>query len=394
VIWLNNANLDINYFSLHGSVALIEGCIGLLLMASVIGYGIRKLPVPSLNELKTEALKLNAGKILTLYLISTLFLNGLGYALGGVAGLDQVLGTLGSLKWLFFIVYGYVSWARKKWLLLSLIIIFEFSTGLFSYFSTFKEVLLFTIILALTFVRRVSVKQFIVGMLIVTGLTAFFLTWTAIKGEYRAYLNKGTRQQVISVSRSEAFGKIQEELGNLNWDEYQQALNMLLYRVQYVQHLQLTMDRVPGVLPYEYGNLWKDNITFVLTPRILWPDKPVYEATVKTNKYTGKSYAGLKMGSSFSLGYFADSYIDFGFVGMFIPLALIAFYVLTIYRTFYNFKGLNLLFRYGVVNLVIYEFSDFESDGLFLFGRLTLMFLVFWLLCKFAFPPLQRWVYK
>jgi hypothetical protein len=105
-------------------------------------------------------------------------------------------------------------------------------------------------------------------------------------------------------------------------------------------------------------------------------------------------YAGLKMGSSFSLGYFADSYIDFGFIGMFIPLALIGLYVLAIYRTFYKFKGLNLLFRYAVVNLVVYEYSDFESDGLFLFGRLTLFFLVFWLLCKFAFPALQRWLYK
>ena len=44
-------------------------------------------------------------------------------------------------------------------------------------------------------------------------------------------------------------------------------------------------------------------------PRLLFPNKPIYQATIKTNKFTGKSYAGMEEGASFSLGYFADSYV-------------------------------------------------------------------------------------
>ena len=154
------------------------------------------------------------------------------------------------------------------------------------------------------------------------------------------------------------------------------------------------MDRVPDILPYEFGGLWWDNISFVLEPRLFFPDKPRYEATQKTTKYTGISYAGYKQGASFSLGYFADSFIDFGYSGMFIPLAIIALFVGLIYRSFYKLTKLNILFRFALINIVLYEFISFESDGLFLFGRLLLMFLVFYTLGRVVLPILQRWLYK
>jgi hypothetical protein len=171
-------------------------------------------------------------------------------------------------------------------------------------------------------------------------------------------------------------------------------MTAFLYRVQYTYHLAKTMDRVPDVLPHEFGDLWWSNITFVLEPRLFFPDKPRFEATQKTTKYTGIHYAGFKEGSSFSLGYFADSYIDFGYFGMLFPLAVIALFVGFIYRRFYGLKKLNILFRFALLNIVLYEFISFESDGLFLFGRLLLMFLVFYILALTVLPLLQRWLYK
>ena len=394
VIWMVNGDRPIDYLSPHAGIAITLACLGLIIIAATIAQGIRKLPVPTLAYILEEAMRLNEKKVFMLYAISTLFLGSLGYALAGVGGLSQIILTLGSFKWIFFFVYGYISLAKKKRLLLIVIILFEFVTGIFSYFSSFKEVFFFTIILSLTFIRKVSFKQAIYGVVIVSGLSFFFLTWTAVKGEYRSYLNQGTRQQVIVVSRSDAFNKLGDQLSALKWEDYQFSINALLYRVQYILHLTYTMDRVPEVLPHEYGRIWWENVSFVLVPRLIWPDKPIYEATVKTNKYTGKSYAGFKQGSSFSLGYFADSYIDFGYVGMFFPLVLVGLFVVLIYRTLYRRKNINILFRYAAINLVLYEYTAFETDGLMLFGRLLLMFLVFYALCKFVFPSLQRWLYK
>ena len=133
---------------------------------------------------------------------------------------------------------------------------------------------------------------------------------------------------------------------------------------------------------------------FVIEPRLFFPDKPVYEATVKTNKYTGFNYSGLKQGSSFSLGYFADSYIDFGYVGMFLPLILIGLFIVFIYRVLYGFSKIILLLRFAVINVALYDFGAFESDGLFLIGRLLLLFLVYWFISKFVLSRLQNWLYK
>jgi len=225
-------------------------------------------------------------------------------------------------------------------------------------------------------------------------LVFIFIGWTAIKSDYRNYLNQGKGQQVVEVSRSEALSKIGEKVSTLTWDDLQFASYMLMYRLQYILHLGKSMDRVPDVLPYEDGNLWWENITYVLEPRLLFPNKPIYDATIKTVKYTGIRYSGRKAGSSFSLGYFADSYIDFGFTGMFFPLAIIGLVLGGIYRLFMRMKNISVLFRYTIVNVVFYEFSVFEADGLYLFGRLVLLTLVYFILAKTVFPRLQSWLYK
>jgi hypothetical protein len=318
-----------------------------------------------------------------------------GLALGNSSGFAQVLVTFVSFKWIFFVIYGYIVVTGKgnKFIFVG-IILFEFFSGLYSYFSSFKEVLFYSIILALPFIKKVSFRQLIATTLISTSLLLLLLTWTIIKGKYREFLNQGTRKQVVSVSKSDALSEIQDQLSNLKWEKYQEASNVFLYRTQYILHLSRTMDRVPSVLPHEYGNLWMSNVLYVITPRMFNPDKPVYQATVKTNKYTGSRYAGFKQGASFSLGYFADSYVDFGHVLMYVPLLLIASFVSFIYLFLFRMKKLNLIFRIAIINVVLYNFIAFEADGTFLFGRLLTTFLTMWIFGHLVFPFLQRIAYK
>jgi hypothetical protein len=395
VLWMNNNNADIDRLSKHGGAAVSIACLGLIVIAAIISLGLKTLKMPSREQFYHQAKLINEKKILLLYVVSTVFLGGLGIAFGSNPGLFQILSTLATLKWVFFMVFGYVAWINKKnRLLLIIIIILEFTTALYSYFSSFKEVIFYTIMVALSFIVRVTFRQLIYGLVIVTSLFFLLLTWTAIKSDYRKFLNKGTKQQVIEVSREEAFSKLGEKVSSLSWVQYQQVLDVFLYRAQYILHLAKTMDRVPAIIPHQNGQIWSDNVMFVIEPRLFFPDKPIYEATVKTNKYTGFNYSGLKQGSSFSLGYFADSYIDFGYVGMFLPLILIGLFIVFIYRVLYGFSKINLLLRFAVINVALYDFGAFESDGLFLIGRLLLLFLVYWFLSKFVLSRLQSWLYK
>jgi len=395
VIWMNVNDFNIDHLSRNAGIAIIESCGGLLLMSTFLNWRIKKIPPISLADIKKEADKWNPQKVLICYAASAIFFSSVGLALGNSSGFAQILVTFISFKWIFFIIYGYIVFTgRGNKLIFIGIIFFEFFSGLYSYFSSFKDVLLYSIILSLPFIRRVSLKQLTGTLLISASLLFLLLTWTIIKGKYREFLNQGTRQQVVSVSQSDALSEIQYQIENLKWEKYQEASNLFLYRTQYILHLAKTMDRVPSILPHEYGNMWMSNILFVITPRMFNPDKPVYQATLKTNKYTGYRYAGFKQGASFSLGYFADSYVDFGHILMYIPLLLIAYFVSAIYFFLFRMKGLNLIFRIAIINVVLYSFITFEADGTFLFGRLLTNFLTMWLLGRFVFPFLQRIAYK
>jgi hypothetical protein len=243
-------------------------------------------------------------------------------------------------------------------------------------------------------VRSIKLKQIIYGILIIGFLGTLIITWSAIKGEYRSFLNKGQRAQVVVVERSEALKKMQSQLQDLSWKKYQTALFITLYRIQYLQHFAIVIERVPKIISYQNGKVWWNNISFVITPRFLFPNKGLYNASEKTNRFTGKRYAGLKEGSAFSLGYFVDCFVDFGYIGMFIPLILIGLFVATIYRTIYKMNALNFLLRLAIINVCLFAFTAFESDGLFLFGRLLTTFLVYWVLSKTVFPVIQNWLYK
>ncbi len=395
VIWMNIREKPIDFLSKSAPYAMVASCLGLLLMAVTVSKGIQKLPIYSDEVFSEEAKKVSEKKVLTLYLLSTVFLSSIGFIFGNTSGFAQVLVTVSSLKWIFFMWYGYISWINKKnRIILLAIIAYEFTTGLYSYFSSFKEVIFFIIIVALTFIKKISFKQFLNFSLIAFVLLAFFITWTAIKGEYREFLNKGSRQQIVKVSQSEALSKIGEKVQHITWLDYQMSLNLALYRIQYIYHLSVTMDRIPSVMPHEDGKIWWENITFVFTPRLLFPEKSIYEATNKTNKYTGFRYAGIKKGASFSLGYFADSYVDFGYIGMYAPLIILALFVVWIYRVFYKMNNLNLFLRFAIINVCLYNFASFEADGLYLFGRTLTDFLVFYVLCRFFFPSVQKWLYK
>ena len=166
VVWMDVLGYDINRLSPHGGIAMVMSCLGLVVMAVVLAQMIAKLPIPSREQFYQQARLINEKKILILYLASTLFLGGIGLVVSAGGGLAQIVMTFASLKWVFFLVYAYVSWINKKnRLILLAMILFEFSTALYSYFSSFKEVILFTVILALTFIEKISLKQVVYSLL-------------------------------------------------------------------------------------------------------------------------------------------------------------------------------------------------------------------------------------
>jgi hypothetical protein len=235
-------------------------------------------------------------------------------------------------------------------------------------------------------VEKVDFKFFLYGMLICGGLIAFALLWTNVKGSYRSFLNGGEKNQTVTVNSDEALNKLYDLSNDATNNDLEGAIPKLLDRLQYTYFFAKTMEQVPDVIPYQNGNNWLGNIEFTTTPRYFNPNKPNLDQTEKARYYTGIHLSGKERGTSFSLGYFAEFYIDFGIYGMMGGLFLLG----VIYSLLYSFlvkkSSNNIVFNYCVVASFFMEFNPYALDGTYLLGRLISGTVVYLILIKYFFP--------
>ena len=79
VIWMDVNDWPIDRLSPHAGTAVLTSCAGLYIMALVLALGIKKLQVPPDDVMARSAGLFNEKKLIALYLISTLFLGGIGF---------------------------------------------------------------------------------------------------------------------------------------------------------------------------------------------------------------------------------------------------------------------------------------------------------------------------
>ncbi|MEQ1553448.1 MAG: hypothetical protein ABL929_04665 [Ferruginibacter sp.] len=389
----NNLGNDINYRSDSTDYAILSSYVGLLFIFLPIIYYQNKIPKLSLSQLKKHADRISIDKTFKAYVVGFVAMNALTGIAFLVPSLTQIIFSLGNIKWFLFLLFGFQSILknrkRKEFYIFCAL---EFVMGFYSYFSDFKTIIFFIAILLLSLLTIIKINKMLIAF--VTLILLFFagVFWTSIKGEYRLFLNKGSKTQSVQVEKADALNKLIELSENQNASTFTGATENFLDRLQYTYHLAKTMDRVPKVIPYQYGANLGSTLAFVFTPRVLNPNKGVYDASVRASKYTGIQYAGIKKGVSVSLGYFADGYIDFGYIGMYIPLLILGFIYGKSYFYFIKKSSNNYIFNFAVVGAIYLELFAFESDSIFLIGRLYVNLLIFFLLKIFFFPKIMAYI--
>lgn len=201
---------------------------------------------------------------------------------------------------------------------------FSFLSGFVSYFSTFKFSLFWLIISFLiypSFLKKNRNRIFLSIVLAFTLITSLY--WTAVKVEYRAFLNQGTQSQVVITSWQDSLLFLNQLISKTSTEDLSVAADRLSERVGYTQYFAAVIDREQkGINPKE-KLLWGNAMIHVLIPRMIYPDKPILDDSKQTNIYTGLGVAGRNRGASISLGYISESYIDFGSFGMFLPIFIL-----------------------------------------------------------------------
>lgn len=302
-----------------------------------------------------------------------------------VPGLSQLFIGLASLKWAFYFVLAYASFVRRSTSYLTVAFAIEFLLGIGSFFSDFKTVFLVTMIAFAATGARLSLRTASVLGLLASAVLGLGVVWTAVKGEYRAFLASGSGTQAVQESYASGLVKLSELVSALDGQSLANGLDNLVQRLSYVEFFGAALLYVPRLEPHSEGAILIDAVMRPFTPRILFPGKAVIDDSQRTNQYTG-GLAGEYGDTSISLGYAAESYIDFGMIGMFPALLAIGFVYGSLNRWLLRLGRCSSLWGNGLATATLIHVATLDNSFTKIFGGLVATAISAWLLTRYGLP--------
>ena len=385
---------DFNQLTHSSWLATVLSLTGLVFLAVGMRFGAGG-PLAAEIRLAHHTIHQHSGLTwFALYLVvSLLAMASLSLALY-VPGLSQPLLALANLKWAAFMIFTIATftrtdYSRSLWLAAFAI---ELALSFGGYFASFKTVFLITLIGLASAGVRVSAVRLAGAVALGALLIGLAVVWTAVKGDYRSFVNSGTRQQNVSVDYGAATIKLLELVEELDADNLTDAADRMVQRIAYVDFFGAVLDNVPKTVPHEYGALWYDAITRPFMPRFFFPEKAIIDESALTNKYTGLGLAGMDEGTQFSIGYMGDSYIDFGEYGMMIAILAFGFILGIVYRWVMRHQNSRGILGMGLAPAMLLVNSHLENSIAKSIGGLSLAALVVWLILNFFAPRCLPWL--
>ncbi len=303
-------------------------------------------------------------------------------------GLRQVLLSLAEIKWAAFMLLTLATFAvpnRSKvpWILA---FGFQFALSIGGFFSSFKDVFFYALIGLVASNVRFRFKTLFPIAALASVLVFLGLVWTAIKGEYRAFVNQGSGQQVVLVPYSDRVAEIARLVSKLNGEDLPGVADQMMQRLMYFKFFGVVLDRVPNVLPYANGQIWSDAVIRPFMPRLLFPNKSAVNDSDLTNRYTGLGFANASQGTSISMGYMTEAYIDFGPVFMFLPIAALGLFLGAFYRRLLSQPGLGAALGVALAPFALMPALLSESSSLKLVPALGLSIVSCWVVLNVLAP--------
>lgn len=366
----------------------------LLVLATVLRLCLNRLPVVP-GDLLTRHLQWPPWVLFNVYLAAaalSFFLAPIAMASGG---LSQPIQALGALKYVvMFALFSTVMSTGNGYKLLLLVVLAEIAMGFTGLFSGFKTVLIVLLLTALSVriqLRMPTVVGVTATVAVLLGLGVF---WTAVKSEYREMATGYSDSQTISASFAERASMLVGKAtrpGELEWTE---AVDQLVRRIAYIDFFGATIGVVENA-PEDEGIFprWRDALEHVAKPRFLFPDKAVLDDTEIFLRYVRDEIGDdSRPGTSISIGFLAENFIDFGFPGMLVPMAVMALLLGRILRYLMT-RAVPWVVSEGFIMAMFLTLGAGMELSLAKFlGGTLLTFAVLAICLKFAYPPVQRWI--
>jgi len=308
------------------SIATVSSALGSLQWAPV-----------DVEAVRGSLLRTDRSAVIKVYATTLLVVLALRGAIGVSSPLSQIVQGVEGLRWaglMLLIASCLVQRRGAGWILAVLSL--EVAIGLSGFFAGFAVPLLFALLAYLTVFSTLARAQRLAAVAVVLVLVVLGVFWNAVKSEYRRTVAGPGESQTVSIGLGERYSTLGELALDTLYGDLGDTLAKAADRVAYVQYFGIVLDRVPAALPHRQGELLVAAVEHVLTPRVLFPDKaPLPADSVLTAQYTGDAGLVYMTGTSISLGYVAEGYIDFGVPGVLLMggvLASVMVGVLCIFR--------------------------------------------------------------
>lgn len=378
-----------SYADVHTAIWLTF--FGLLVLAVGMRLALRGLAPADGDALLIEAETFSIPRAFWLFLATSVGVTALGETIGYFSGFRQMVDALSYLKWATYFFMAVLVLSRNEgYKYLAVGFGYEFITGI-GFFSTFKEVIIVTALAYFTVRSKVTLATAAKGVVLVFFVTLIGSAWTVVKPDFREAVGEENAQGAV-VGQDEQVATLVRLVGELDAAALGEGLEPLAQRLAYVDMFGYAIEHVPSVVPHEDGLLWWTAVKHILTPRILFPSKPeIAHDSEITNRYTGLLVAGVNQGTSISIGYMGESYIDFGPFWMFAPIFLVGLWRGLMYRYFMT-RRTSQLFSFAFVVSLFTTLYELEKATGKMFGGLMMRFIVLALIFRFVAPYALEWL--
>ena len=387
-LWKGVSLIDLDYISKTKPEVVLLGFIGTFSFFFGIYVFARRVPVISFEDFRNFFLSIRLERLLRIYLVIYFILFSVGNFIWFFPGLSQPLYAFTLFRWgLFFLLFTTVFFHNRLKGALFILILVDIAIGFFSFFSNFKEVIYFSFLAYwIFFFRSTRLSKF--SMVIVVILTIYLgAFWTAIKEDYRSFLNMGSGAQTIRVSQNQAYSKLFQLAGGIQGNDLDRGFDELIDRLSYIIVFDEVYKRVPQKIPHEQGALWWAGISRPFLPRLLFPGKKTLEDSKELNYYSALNVE--EKNTSISLSMMAGSYVDFGKWGMHIPLFLFGIFCGWVYLKAVKW-GRYPVVGYALTMPMIFLLHINEESINRIVSSMVLYLLVLWFIQKFLLGTFLR----
>ncbi len=384
----------LNEFSQFGSnleAGAIFGLVGVLALAIGLKIGAGRPRGDLVGAVRKEVMRMPHRRILLIGL-GAIIIGHVLNTLSGYAGpARQIFLAFAHVKLAGIFVLAYWCFVRRKgYGILLAVLGFEIVTGMVGYFANFRGPVLMVFLAALAARPRLQPMDIVLGGLVGVVIISTAVFWTVVKTDYRNFVNAGTGEQVVVQPLNQRLNHLANEASAFSAEKYAEGFRALMFRHSYIDYLSRTLEYVPAAVPHENGARLTQSVTHILMPRIFFPNKP---ALIGDSEITAR-YTGLPTyrhrGTSISLGYLTELYVDFGRIGAWAAVLGLGMAFGYLYRILMRRAGKAPLVSYGLAAMWAFGLAAFGTALIKLTGAMVITFIAALLIQRSLWPLVAR----